>query len=126
MRPQRIRTLCVVLAMAILSDAMFLRSALIVAHDHWFGADGVGAAVDDAEPQPRDDQPILHEGSHGTLVAMALGEQQRPRPVLLSPSPVSDAYSIGATPVTPGVVPSPGGVEAWVRAPGLDCTVLRI
>ena len=116
--------------MLMLVEALLVRSALLVTHDHPSGPDGIGPSIgvlEDVEVRPLPLQGQAYGSTHGLLTAIGLDQDYRPRDGM--------DHDL-AVPVRAAFVPrEPVGPVAhrvaprgfWVdRAPGLRSTVLRL
>jgi len=119
-----------VLIMLMLVEAMLVRSAVLVSHDHPAGPDGVGPVIGIAEglevhPLPRQGQ--AYESPHGLLSAIGLDDDYRPRVGggvgVVPPARSCFALRDAIGPVIAGIVPE----RCHGRlTPGLRSTVLRL
>lgn len=130
MRRRTVSSVGLVLIMLMLVEALLVRSAVLVTHDHPAGPDGVGPAIGIAEgldvhPVPRQGQ--AYESPHGLLTAIGLDDDYRPR----------DGGEHEGVPVgRESLLVSDAGLRMQIRilwrvphvwlAPGLRSTVLRL
>lgn len=130
MRRRLVSSVGLVLIMLMLVEALLVRSAVLVSHDHPAGPDGVGPAIGIAEgldvhPLPRQGQ--AYESPHGLLSAIGLDDDYRPRDggehdgvaVGRASFALRDAVSVAV------VRPVWRASHVWL-SPGLRSTVLRL
>ncbi len=130
MRRRTVSSVGLVLIMLMLVEALLVRSAVLVTHDHPAGPDGVGPAIGMAEgfevqPLPRQGQ--AYESPHGLLTAIGLDDDYRPRVgggLGVAPAArFSFVLRDAGGPVLAGVVPARSHGRL---VPGLRSTVLRL